>query len=116
VLGLAALAAPSGVPVSPAAMRFDVPVMIAAEVACLPIFFTNHRIDRWEGFVLLGYFVAYVAFLVLDAAGHDQLPVFSAVMLAFVIPLTVLTFGVATVREVGRRTRSGPRSGESGFE
>jgi cation:H+ antiporter len=96
-------------------MRFDVPVMIAAELACRPIFFANYRIDRWERLVLLGHWTAYVAFVVLDAAKHDQLPVLSAIMLAFVIPVTVLTFGVVTVREIRRRTRMGPRSGESGF-
>jgi cation:H+ antiporter len=37
-LGLTALIAPGGVPVSHAALRFDIPMMIASAVACLPIF------------------------------------------------------------------------------
>jgi cation:H+ antiporter len=31
------------------AFRFDIPVKIAAPIACLPIFFTSHTIARWEG-------------------------------------------------------------------
>jgi cation:H+ antiporter len=99
VLGASAVAGSDGVAVSPAAMRFDVPVMIACACACLPIFLTGHRITRWEGTILLGYYVAYVAFLALDASQHDHLPVFSGIMLAFVIPLTVVTLGFAMLRQ-----------------
>ncbi len=49
VLGLAAWSTPAGVALSPAALSFDLPVMIAAAVACLPIFFNGHAIYRWEG-------------------------------------------------------------------
>jgi len=49
VLGLAALLVPGGVEVAPAALRFDLPVMLAVAVACLPIFFTGHLIARWRG-------------------------------------------------------------------
>ena len=103
VLGGAAALAPDGVAVSAPALRFDVPVMIVTAVACLPIFLTEHRIDRWEGIVLVGYYAAYVAFLVLDATDHDQLPVFSGIMIAFVVPLTVLTFAITLFRH--RRSR-----------
>ena len=32
-------------------------------------FFTGNRIARWEGGLFLGYYAAYIAFLVLDSAG-----------------------------------------------
>ena len=108
VLGLSAVVAPDGVAVSPAALRFDVPVMIAAAVACLPIFFTGHRILRGEGTLLLAYYGAYVAFLVLDAVEHDHLPVFSGIMLAFVLPLTAVGLASAVVQELRARRRRGP--------
>jgi cation:H+ antiporter len=44
VLGLAAVLSPSGLTVAPAVLDFDLPVMLAVAVACLPIFFTGHRI------------------------------------------------------------------------
>jgi cation:H+ antiporter len=98
VLGTAGLVAPTGIPVAAAALRFDIPVMIAVAVACLPIFFTGNRIDRWEGLLFLGYYVAYTAYLILSSAEHDVVPVFSTVMGIFVIPLTVITLATVTFR------------------
>ena len=62
VLGLAALLAPGGINVAASALRFDMPVMIAAAIACLPMFFTGYRLARWEGMLFLGYYIAYTAF------------------------------------------------------
>jgi cation:H+ antiporter len=105
VLGLAALVAPAGINIAPSALRFDIPVMIAAAVACLPVFFTGYRIARWEGLLFLGYYIAYTAFLILAATQHDAMEAFSVIMLLFVIPLTVITL-IATVlrqRDAARR-------------
>jgi cation:H+ antiporter len=112
VLGIAGLAAPQGIPISPAAMRFDVPVMIAASVAALPIFFTGYRIARWEGFLFLAYYAAYTAFLILDAMEHDALPGFSRTMGFFVLPLTLLTLIIVTTRSWRTaHTGKAPRAG-----
>jgi cation:H+ antiporter len=98
VLGTAGVVAPDGIPVAAAALRFDVPVMIAVAVACLPIFFTGNRISRWEGVLFLGYYVAYTAYLILASAQHDALPMFSSIMGLFVIPLTVVTLLTVVLR------------------
>jgi cation:H+ antiporter len=98
VLGLAALISPDGVAVAPAALSFDIPVMVAVAVAALPIFFTGHLIARWEGWLFFGYYVAYTAYLVLASQQHDALPAFSVVMGAFVIPLTAVTLLVLAAR------------------
>jgi len=91
ILGFSSLiAGAEGIPVSKDALGFDVPVMIAVAMACLPIFFTGHKISRWEGGVFLLYYVAYVAYLIFKSSEHDQLPVFSSTMLMFVMPITVL--------------------------
>lgn len=108
VLGVTGLAAPSGIPVPQAALAFDLPVMIAVAVACLPVFFHENRIDRWEGGVFLAYYAAYTAYLVLDAAGHDYLPFFHAIMMEFVVPITVLTVVIVVVRYVKRRNDGAP--------
>jgi cation:H+ antiporter len=99
VLGLTAVFAPNGVEVPMAAFSFDIPVMIAAAVACLPIFFSGRIIARWEGALFLGYYIAYTLYLILSATQHDALPLFSQTMLWFVIPLTLVTFIVLAVRE-----------------
>ncbi|GHC31863.1 sodium:calcium antiporter [Aidingimonas halophila] len=95
VLGLASLLAPSGVDVSAAVIRFDIPVMIAVALACLPVFFTGGVIGRGEGALLLGYYVAYTAYLILATAHHDALPTFSAALMYGVIPLTAVFLTIA---------------------
>ncbi|GHE20193.1 calcium/sodium antiporter [Halomonas urumqiensis] len=106
VLGLTGLLAPSGIAVSEAMLGFDLLVMIAVALACLPVCFTGGTISRWEGGVLLGYYVAYTLYLVLAATHHDALAGFSTAMLYFVLPLTVLTLVVLTVQERYRARRA----------
>jgi cation:H+ antiporter len=107
VLGLGGIVAPDGVPVASGAATFDIPVMIAVAVAALPVFFSGYRIARWEGAVFLGYYVAYSAYLVLDAAAHDAVPQFETAMVWFVLPLTTLTLVVVSVSWF-RRPRTTP--------
>lgn len=54
------------------------------------IFLTGHVIERWEGALFLGYYVAYTTYLVLQAVDHAALPMFSVTMVWFVVPLSVL--------------------------
>jgi cation:H+ antiporter len=98
-LGVSALAAGSGgLSVAPAVLNFDFGVMIAVALACLPVMLTGREIARWEGGVFLGYYVAYVAYLILAAQQHDALGVFSATMMGFVVPLTIVTLLAVTLR------------------
>jgi NADH dehydrogenase len=103
VLGLSAAMAPQGVTVSPQALAFDIPVMVVAALACLPVFFTGNLIARWEGAVFLGYYAAYTIFLFLQASEHPLLPTFATLMMGFVVPLTALTLAVVVLRTVNRR-------------
>ncbi|MEX2495020.1 MAG: calcium/sodium antiporter [Woeseia sp.] len=103
VLGLAGVVAPGGIDISPAVSSFDIPVMIAVAVACLPIFFTGGVISRAEGALLLAYYVAYTVYLLMAASHHDALSGFGAVMLYFVIPLTAATLVVVALRELRSR-------------
>ena len=112
VLGLTSLVAPDGVPVAAAALAFDLPVMIAVALACLPIFFTGFRVARWEGWLFLVYYAAYVLYLILAASQHDALPLFSSAMLFFVVPLTALTLLVLVVRERREHRRTEPDSAQ----
>ncbi len=97
-LGLSSLAAGgSGLVVPPSVLSFDIWVMLAVALACLPVFMRG-EIARWEGGLFLAYYIAYLAYLILAAKEHDALPAFSAVMLGFVIPITVITLVVVTLR------------------
>jgi cation:H+ antiporter len=115
-LGLTALIAPSGVQVSQAALRFDIPVMIASAVACLPIFHIGHRISRWEGGLFFGYYIAYTTYLILTATRHHMTSQFRVVMLWFVIPLTVVTiliFIYRTARADKSKAESAPGASQA---
>jgi cation:H+ antiporter len=105
VLGLTTLVAPASLPVPPAALTFDLPVMLAVAVACLPIFITGHLIARWEGLLFLGYYVAYVLFLVLTALDYDSRFLLGQAVFWFALPLTVLTLAISLWRhrQAGRR-------------
>ena len=99
VLGMATLVSPSGLAVPPAALTFDLPVMLAVAVVCLPVFMAGHRIDRWEGLIFLGYYVVYVLFLVLTACDHDSRYLLGQAVLWFAIPLTVLILAISMWRQ-----------------
>jgi cation:H+ antiporter len=107
ILGVATLfAGREGLPVEPGVESFDLPVMTAVAFACLPLMARAHRLARWEGALFLAYYAAYTAYLLLAAQQHAALPRFSAVMLEFVVPLTVVTIAAAAWAQ--RRAPAGP--------
>jgi len=95
VLGVSAVAGSGGVAVAPDLLRFDIPVMMAAAIACLPIFFTGCRVSRWEGLLFVAYYAAFAVYLVLVATGHTALPAYRVAILGFVMPLTALGLGLS---------------------
>jgi cation:H+ antiporter len=99
VLGLAGIVAPSGINVAESIIEFDVPVAIAVAFACLPIFYSGNQINRWEGLLFVFYYLAYAGYLVLDAIDQDSLPVYTTIMLFFIIPLTVITLITIVLQE-----------------
>jgi cation:H+ antiporter len=99
-LGLAGIVAGAdGIALAPALLAFDIWVMLAVALACLPVFLTGREIARWEGGVFVAYYVAYVTYLILAAQQHEALGAFSTAMLSFVVPITVVTLVVATIRK-----------------
>ena len=88
-----------GLAMSPSLLAFDVWVMIAVALACLPVFTSGREIARWEGGVFLAYYAAYVTYLILAAQEHAALATFSTAMLSFVVPITVITLVVVIIRQ-----------------
>ena len=70
VLGITGVAAPGGISVGAEAVTQDLPVMVLVAVACLPVFLIGHAIERWEGVVLVAFYVLYTAALVFEAQGR----------------------------------------------
>lgn len=105
VLGLPALISLEGIPVASAAVAFDMPVMLAAALALLPVAFTGFAVARWEGALFVALYLAYTGYVVLAATAHDALEGFTAVMAWFVLPLVVVTLIAFTSYELGLRRR-----------
>lgn len=112
VAGLSAVVAPHGLPVSDAAFTFDLPVMLAVCVACLPIFFTGHLIARWEGGLFFVFYLAYVGYLAAATFHPDIARKLQLILLGFVAPLVTMTLGVGVLRAIRgtRQTTSPPAS------
>ncbi|MEJ5223082.1 MAG: calcium/sodium antiporter [Anaerolineales bacterium] len=105
VLGLSAIIVPVGIPVSEAAIRFDIPIMIVVAFASFPVFLTGGQIYRWEGFLFVGYYVIYTVYLILNATSHAALPMFSSALVGFILPLTVMTLVISVIYEYQVRQR-----------
>ena len=93
MLGLAGAVSSSGVNVTDASLRLDLPVMIAATIVLVPIFWNGFQIKRWEGFVLVAFYAVYVVYLVLDANDSDAADVVRPAAL-IAAPLVLMTFAV----------------------
>jgi cation:H+ antiporter len=110
VLGLASLVSPAGIRVADQALQFDLPVMLAVAVACLPIFVTGREIARWEGGLFFAYYIAYTLYVVMAALQHAALGAYSGAMLWFILPLTAVTLMVLFARHHLQRNGAGPKS------
>lgn len=66
ILGVTILAAPGAVPVPDEILGGDLLLMVAAAVACVPVFLSGRRITRAEGGVFVVAYVAYLAWLLVS--------------------------------------------------
>ncbi len=105
VLGGPALFAGGGIPVAPAAIALDIPLMVAVAFVVLPIVFTGFTVQRWEGALFVALYVAYVTYLVLNVTGHEGLAGFTQTMVLFVLPLAIVAVITTVVYDLHRRAR-----------
>lgn len=106
VLGFPALLADGGLPVPAEAVALDLPLMLAAAAALLPIAFTGFVVARWEGGLFLVLYAAYVTFLILAATQHAALSGYTSVMGGFVLPLVAATLIAFAAHELHRHRRA----------
>ena len=91
VLGASAALAPSGIAVDRELIRLDFPVMLAATLVLIPICWNGFAIKRWEGALLAAFYVAYVAYLVMESGENTSPQVFRSAMLIGV-PLVMAAY------------------------
>ncbi len=105
VLGITALIAPHGIAVPAAALSFDIPVMNAVALVCLPLFITDGLVSRLEGTMFVLYYVAYAVYLILATQQHAALDNYGLVMRWAILPLTTLTIIILLIKDIKRRRR-----------
>jgi cation:H+ antiporter len=94
VLGASSAVSKAGVSVNPEVIRLDFPVMLAATVVLLPICWNGFMIKKWEGALLALFYVAYVAYLIMEA-GDSSAPELFRTMLIIVVPLVMIVYSAA---------------------
>jgi len=65
ILGLTCLAVPGGLHVDRVLLLFDIPLMVAVALLCVPVFVTGHRVSRIEGGIFVSVYIAYVVFILI---------------------------------------------------
>lgn len=94
VLGAAAAVSSNGVAVNSEVIRLDFPVMLAATIVLLPICWNGFMIKKWEGSLLVMFYVAYVAYLIMEAGDSTAPELFRTAML-IIVPLVMIVYGAA---------------------
>lgn len=103
VLGASALAA-GGIPVPQAAISTDLPVSLAVTLVALPALALGLSVARWEGALLLGGYVAYLAYLLYDATADAPATGARAGLLGgLLLVAVVITVVGVTLERRGRR-------------
>ena len=111
VLGISGLLSPDGVTVSERALWLDIPVMVAAAIACMPILFSGHVISRSEGGIFLACYLGYTTYLIVAATNAGIERSITWTILGIAIPLTAITIGIGVYRTVKGIDQSEPNVG-----
>ncbi|MFK7820262.1 MAG: calcium/sodium antiporter [Planctomycetaceae bacterium] len=86
-------------------LTFNIPIMLACAVACLPVFITGHKIDRWEGATFATLFFLFTGYLILEPRLPD-LKAIEASTLAIIIGVLVASTIAAILFAKKRNKRS----------
>ncbi len=97
ITGLAA--GQAGLPMPDSIMHFDVWIMLAVSLACIPVFLSGREITRSEGAMFLAYYLAYSAYLVMEAQQHIALELYTGALIKVIIPASLLAVTVLTLRD-----------------
>ncbi|AFM12796.1 calcium/sodium antiporter [Turneriella parva] len=106
ILGIAPLMG-GGLQVAPQLLQFDIPVMVASAIACLPLFFVGHKFSRGEGMLFLLSYLSYATYLILLATGSGAIGGFQQMMLTVALPIAAsLLLWIVAVKY--RKARGAP--------
>lgn len=90
ILGVAATLSPNSIPINSSMIYFDLPILVVVSFICFPLFFTGQEISRWEGAILLLYYVTYTVYLIMQSTHYLGLNQFNSIIFYFIVPLTLI--------------------------
>lgn len=91
VLGASAAVTRDGVRVVGVASGFDLPVMVLAAAACVPVFLSASKVERWEGVLFETVYIGYLVWRLAVAGGLSP-PTLVVVLAIFGLPLFGVTW------------------------
>ncbi len=94
VVGITGCISTTGLSVPPTALELDFPVMLLASFACIPIFVSGYKIERWEGLLFLSYYLLYLCYLFAETS-HPGL---AQTLAKLTPPALILTTVVAIIQ------------------
>ena len=98
VLGSSAVfAGRSGLQVENILIQRDLPLMILTTLACMPIFWTNGKISRQEGGILLGMYFFYLIDQVLPITMPTLQDEFRLIVLCLIMPIILVAITYQTL-------------------
>lgn len=65
ILGITCVIPATGLEVAQELLRWDIPIMVAVAIACVPIFRSGRRVSQVEGGLLVGAYLTYLVGLLL---------------------------------------------------
>jgi len=98
VLGSSAIVAgKAGLQVENVLIQRDMPLMILTTLACMPIFWTNGRISRQEGGMLLTLYLFYLIDQILPQTLPNFQNEFRLIVLCLFLPILMITIAYQTI-------------------
>ncbi len=64
ILGITCIVPSSGIPVAPALINVDIPIMVGVSLVCVPVFLSGRTLSRLEGGLFVVAYMLYLAYLV----------------------------------------------------
>jgi cation:H+ antiporter len=105
VLGLSGLVSPIPLIAGEQMINLDFPMMLATAILCLPLFFVGSKLIRFEGFLFLTIYVAYVWYMVAITISADYAPLLKNGIIFGLIPLVVVYALGILAKDLVKRNR-----------
>lgn len=97
-LGAAGVASPEGLGVGPHVLALDLWVMLGVAALTIPLFITGFVVTRMNALLLVVSYVAYTAYLVLDAQSNPAAAQLGEALIRYAIPAMLILLIVMMVR------------------